>query len=244
MAKGLTRGKGELLPLAQAAIDQLRTLETEIGGRDVLLGALAVAPLNRDGKYFLGLLGDPARAGSSLLELCQEAKLLPGTVLGWIEAGLTVGSHLRAKVHIARGTPHVVADVMKRGAPFEEACGACQGIGTLPPPEPSEANPNPGPAPCDTCKGTGQLLYPADPDARKLALDLSGLLPKSGGISITNQQVALAHAGGGGDLDAFQAALDQVLYGGHGGAPPIEVDVIAAVAPADSQSPTSGEGGV
>lgn len=235
MAKALGK-PAPLLPLAQAAIDQLKTLEAEIGGRDVLLGALALAPLTRDGKYFLGMLGDPARAGSSLLELCQEAKLLPGTVLGWITAGLTAGSHLRAQVHIARGAPKVVADVMKRGAPFQDPCGACQGIGTLPPAEPSEADPNPSPKPCEVCQGTGQLLYPAEPEARKLALDLSGLLPKSGGISITNQQVAIAQAGGGGaDLDAFQAAMDAVLYGQPGSAPPIDVEVVPDPSAAGSE---------
>lgn len=240
MAKALGK-PAPLLPLAQAAIDQLRTLEAEIGGREVLLGALALAPLTRDGKYFLGMLGDPARANSSLLELCQEAKLLPGSVLAWITAGLTAGSHLRAQVHIARGTPKVVADVMKRGAPFQDPCGACQGLGTLPPAEPSDADPNPSPKVCETCQGTGQLLYPAEPEARKLALDLSGLLPKSGGISITNQQVAVAQAGGsGGDLDRLQAGLDQVLYGSQGSAPPIDVE--ATPIPADGASAAEREG--
>ncbi len=221
MAKGtaLTRGTaGTLAPLAAEAVKALATLEADLGGREVLIGTLALAPLSKDGRYFLNLLSDPERQGSSLLALIEEAKLRPGQVLAWVEAGLTSGSQLRARVHIARRTPDVVADVMKLGAPHEDPCQKCQGTGSITP-DPTEAVPNPGPSPCPICLGRGALLYPADEEARKLALDLSGMLPKSGGISITNnnQQLAVA-AGGSGDLDLFQEAMDRILYGA-GGAP-------------------------
>ena len=207
-----------LAPLAAAAVKQLATLEADLGGRDVLIGTLALAPLNKDGKYFLNLLSDPERGGSSLLALIQESKLRPGQVISWVEAGLTSGSQLRARVHIAARTPAVVADVMKLGAPYEDPCQKCQGTGSITA-DPTETTPNPSPGPCSVCLGTGALQYPADADARKLALDLSGMLPKNGGISITNTNNQLAVvAGGTGDLDLFQEAMDRILYGA-GGAP-------------------------
>lgn len=211
-----------LAPLAVAAVKQLATIESDLGGRDVLIGTLALAPLNKDGKYFLNLLSDPERAESSLLALIDESRLRPGQVISWIEAGLTAGSQLRARVHIAARTPAVVADVMKLGAPHEQACEKCQGTGTITP-DPTDEQPNPPPGPCPICLGAGALQYPADEEARKLALDLSGMLPKAGGISITNTNNQLAVvAGGTGDLDLFQEAMDRILYG-TGGAPTASV---------------------
>jgi len=217
-----------LAPLARAALAQLASLEAAIGGRDALIGALSLAPLDRDGKYFLSLLSDPDREKTPLLEVIHQARLRPGRILGWVEAGLTAGSTLAAKVHIARGTPVVVAEVMKQGARYQDDCGACQATGTITP-EPSPADPNPSPAPCPHCRGVGQLSYPADPDARKYALELSGLLPKGGGISITNTNLnaVSASAGGAGEVDRFQEAMDRVLYG-TGGAPALDVEFTEA----------------
>lgn len=211
-------GPGALAPLAAAAVKQLATIEQDLGGRDVLIGTLALAPLNKDGKYFLNLLSDPERASSSLLALITESRIRPGQVISWVEAGLTAGSQLRARVQIAARTPAVVADVMKLGAPYQDPCQKCQGTGTITL-DPTDDQPNPAPAPCPICLGTGALEYPADAEARKLALDLSGMLPKAGGISITNTNNQLAVvAGGTGDLDLFQEAMDRILYG-TGGAP-------------------------
>lgn len=202
-----------LAPLAAAAIREVSRLEAQIGGRDTLTGILAVAPLDKVGTRLLHLLADPTQVHVPLLEICRMAGMRPGTLLAVVEQGLTAASQLQARVHIARGTPLVVADVMKKGAPYEDPCGACQGTGTHVA-EPSEADPNPSPEPCATCQGTGRLAYPADPEARKLALDLSGMLPKAGGITITNtQQVAVRAGGGAGDVDLLQEAMDRVLYG-------------------------------
>lgn len=214
-----------LAPLAAAALAEVTKLEERIGGRDILVGALATAALDKNGTRLLHMLADPMHAKAPLLELCRAAGMKPGQLIAAVTDGLTAASHLEAKVAIARGTPAVVKDVMKQGAPREETCYACEGIGTKTA-DPTDEVPNPSPEPCATCQGRGLLAYAADPEARKLALDLSGLLPKSQGISITNNQMALAVGGGGsGDGDRLQEAMDQILFGGGTPAlPTIEAD--------------------
>lgn len=228
-----------LAPLATAALAEVAKLEERIGGRDLLVGALATAALDKAGTRLLHMLADPLHAKAPLLELCRAAGMKPGQLIAAVTEGLTAASHLEAKVAIARGTPAVVKDVMKQGAPREETCYDCEGTGARTP-DPTDEVPNPAPEPCTTCKGRGALAYAADPEARKLALDLSGLLPKSQGISITNNQMAMAVSGGGsGDGDRLQEAMDQILFGGGGAGPalpPIDADFSSA--PADPGAPS------
>jgi len=217
-----------LAPLAVAALAEVAKLEDRIGGRDVLVGALATATLDKPGTRLLHMLADPLHAKAPLLELCRAAGMKPGQLIAAVTEGLTAASHLEAKVLIAKGAPAVVKDVMKQGAPREETCYDCEGTGAKTA-DPTEEVPNPAPAPCTTCQGRGVLAYAADPEARKLALDLSGLLPKSGGISITNsnQMAALVATGGAGDGDRLQEAMDQILFGGGSASPvlpPIDAD--------------------
>lgn len=228
-----------LAPLAAAALAEVTKLEERIGGRDLLIGALATASLDKPGTRLLHMLADPANAKAPLLELCRAAGMKPGQLIEAVTQGLTAASHLEAKVAIARGTPAVVRDVMVKGAPREETCYACEGTGTHTP-EPTDGVPNPSPEPCTTCKGRGALAYDADPEARKLALDLSGLLPKAGGISITNNQMALASVGGmAGDGDRLQEAMDQILFGGGLATPALPpIDAEYTPAPGDPGAPS------
>lgn len=214
-------GKTAVLPLGVEALAAVNALEKEIGGRAGLLAALALAPLTRDTKYLQGVLADPANTHRPLLSLLEEADTTPGVLLSLVQKGLAATSSLRSQYLITTGVPAVVKDVMLRGAPYQADCHACGGLGSTTP-EPTAAAPNPVHGPCATCAGVGQLSYPADPDCRDLALDLSGLLPKAGGgVSIVNQQLAVTQVSlGGGDTERFQEAMDQVLFGGGGLAPP------------------------
>lgn len=213
----MARGQASGLPLALDALRELQLLEGALGGREGIVAAMALSPLTKDQQYFLGLMADPANAGRTLLEICRQGDMLPGRVIDMIRGGLHATSRIQAEYLIAKGTPLVVRDVMHKGAPHQDPCEQCQGVGKVTA-DPTEGNPNPSPTDCTVCGGTGQLVYPADPECRKLALDLSGMLPKAGGISITNQQLAVASGGGGssagGDLEYFQEAMDHVLFGG------------------------------
>lgn len=222
------------LLVVKDALQAIDHLEKELGGRSGVRAALALAPLTRDVQYFLGLLGDPDNDRLSLLELCRQADLRPGVVLDLVRQGLTAGSGVLAQYYIAKRTPAVVQDVMEKAAPYEDTCPPCQGTGSYTP-DPTPDRPNPSPEPCQACRGGGRLAFPADPDARKLALDLAGLLPKGGGISITNQQVALASGGSAHGLERFQEAMDAVLFGDAPtppGSTPLVLDVAAE--PADA----------
>jgi hypothetical protein len=199
------------LPVGREIAVALEQLELDLGGRAAIIAALALAPLTRDTRAFLGLLADPANAARGLVALCQQADMLPGKLIELIDGGLRASGNIRARYQIAKQAAVVVKDVMEKGAPYEGPCTHCQG-GKITA-DPTEAVPNPEPASCPACGGMGLLLYPADPEARKLALDLTGLMPKAGGISITNQQ-QMGVVVQNGDLDQFQAALDQVLFGG------------------------------
>lgn len=201
--------------LLPAAVAQLNQLETALGGRGQIVAALATAPMTKDVRYTLGLLADPQHEKKSLAEICALGEILPGQLLEQIERGTKLQARIVASGIIARGTPAMVTDVMQKAAPYEDQCtGGCQGTGTIVP-EPSAEEPNPNPIQCTTCRGTGRLVFDADPECRKLGLEIAGLLTKGGGISIVNQNQNIqqtAHLGGGA-FDQLQEAMDQILYG-------------------------------
>ncbi len=200
---------GALVPISHA----LGSLELELGGRGALIEALVTAPQSKDVKYVIGLLADPDNANKSLASLCVLAKILPGTLLEMLERGTKLRSRLIAGQIIAKGTPNMVRDVMKKAAPYEDDCTECQGVGTRTA-DPTPEQPNPGPVPCTTCLGTGKLRYDADPEARKLGLEIAGLTSKGGGISIINNNANISGGSGAGiAFEALQEGLDRVLYG-------------------------------
>lgn len=211
--------------LSVEALAELNQLEELLGGRQAIIAALVTAPQSEALTWMVGLLADPARADQSLALICAEARILPTDLL----EALILGKRARAKVyatHLATtNAGRIVNDIVVKAAPHEDRCYACKGTGKLPGiPTPEDKDPA---APvCDTCNGVGRLHYPAEEDARKLALDLAGLLSKAGGgvaISITQQQKTLNLVGGGGgatggvgDGVGLQEAIDQILYGGQG----------------------------
>lgn len=202
--------------------EELQDLEARLGGRDQIVGLLALAPLTPDLRYILGLLGDPGKQAIPLADLCALAGILPGDLLTQLAAAALLKGKVQAQQQIGAGVASVAADVMRRAAPYEETCGGCRGTGSVTP-EPTPAAPNPQPGPCETCWGSGKLRYLPDLDRQKLALDLAQLLPKGGGLSIVNANV---QGGAGspaapGSYEALQALTDALLYG----APPIDAEI-------------------
>lgn len=195
-------------------IEELQTLEQDLGGRQALVGMLVLAPLTPDLRYVLGMLGDPQHAKQSLAQICAIGNILPGDLLQHLVSATQLKGKVRAAQVIAQGIAAVTQDVMRRGAPYEDTCnGACRGTGTVTP-EPTVAEPNPQPAPCETCLGTGKLTYQPSIEHQRLAIDIAQLLPKNGGVQIYNQQNNLnPGAGAGGAIERLQELTDRILYG-------------------------------
>lgn len=229
MPKGTNKASSPTIARRAAAtypatvVEQLTALERDLGGRDAVVGMLTLAPLTPDLKYLLGLLGDPLCASNSLAETCMLANVLPGELLKHLAAAALLAGRVRASQKIGAGIAAVAEDVMRRAAPYEEPCHACQGTGSLTP-DPTPQVPNPSPGPCATCQGVGKLRYQPEFERQKLAVDLAQLLPKGAGIQIAQINHPGGGAGGssGGVLERLQQFTDRVLYDDRPSAPPGE----------------------
>ena len=131
-------------------VQELQTLETSLGGRTAIVGMLSLAPLSQDLRYVLGLLGHPDHAAKSLAEIWAMGQILPGTLLQELAGAALLKGKIQASQKIGDGIAAVAEDVMRRAAPFEEACHACRGTGSHVP-EPTPTQPNPSPQPCEPC---------------------------------------------------------------------------------------------
>jgi hypothetical protein len=223
--KGIQR-RAKLYP--SLVVREIQQIEADLGGRQALVGMLVLAPLNQDLEYFLGLLGDPHNEQKSLAEICALAEILPGELLHKLHASATMLGKVRTAHQVTQGLQPVVADLLRRAAPYEEACHDCMETGSVTP-EPTTTNMNPSPGPCETCKGSGRLRYSPDLDRQKLVLELAQTLPKGGGLQITNNQLNLPGGSGGGGLgllDRVQQIADQALYGLP--AAPVDAEVVEA----------------
>lgn len=199
------------VPNVAAALQQL---EVELGGRQQLVGLLTLAPLTPDLRYVLGQLADPQHQRLTLATICVNANILPGELLKHLEGAAMLRGKVRAALEVAKGLPAVAADVMRRAAPFAEACNDCGGQGGRTP-DPTPQVPNPTSVPCATCAGTGQLMYLPELRRQELALEMGQMLPKGGGLNIVNQNVNMAAGGqgGAGHLEQLQRLSDAILYG-------------------------------
>lgn len=206
----------------QTVVVELQRIEQDLGGRAEIVGMLTLAPLSPDLRYILGLLGDPQHDQMTLAEICAAGNVLPGELLKHLTSAALLRGKVLASRKIGDGIAAVAEDVMRRAAPFEDACYTCAGIGTITP-EPTTQTPNPSPGPCETCKGAGKLRYQPDLERQRLAIDMAQLLPKSGGINIAQINQAGSQGGpggGGGSLEILQQVTDKLLYGSGPGIPP------------------------
>lgn len=199
-------------------VQELAQLEADLGGRLALCSLLTLAPLTPDLRYILGLLGDPQHDQTSLAKVCAQGNILPGDLLKHLGAAALHKGQTLARQRIGESIPKVVEDVMRRAAPYTEACATCMvdGVSTgRVTPDPTPAHPNPAPQLCPDCKGALQIQYLPSLDRQRVAIDMAGLVERGGGISITNQQVNLQSASGGGQgaLEQLQTLTDQILYG-------------------------------
>lgn len=194
-------------------VQQLTAIEADLGGRRELVGMLVLAPLTPDLRYVLGLLGDPQNQGRTLAQICAQGNVLPGDLLKQLAGAALLRGKVLASQKIGQGIARVAEDIMTRAAPYEDACHACAGTGSVTL-DPTPAVPNPSPGPCEVCRGCGKLTYRPDLERQKLAVEMAQLLPKSGGIQIAQINApGQEGATGGGSLEAIQQLTDRLLYG-------------------------------
>lgn len=227
MGNALQRNSKVFTP---TVVSELETLEEQLGGRQQIVGFLALAPLTPDLAYILGMLGDPQHARKTLAEICAHGNILPGQLLAEIERAAHLKGRVLSAQVISQRLPTVVADVMMKAAPYEGACGECLGTGSITP-DPTPDNPNPTHNPCETCNGTGKLIYQPNLRHQELALEMGRVLPKSSGLQIiqNNQNQSSSGGGGGlgsGALEKLTQLTDKLLYGEEFGAAPIEAEVV------------------
>ena len=192
------RGTPPLVSERVSADKAVETFLLGVGGRDQLLDALEIGSARPEIDKVLDFLADERYASMSLRQICNFAGLTVADLMAAYRSATLIKSQIAATAQIAHRIGPVVADVMRRAAPHEVSCRACNGAGTV-----SKGD---DPAlPCLPCRGTGSVVAEPELDRQKLALELAELLKKGGGISITQQQIAVAAAGGdAGDCERMQ----------------------------------------
>jgi hypothetical protein len=213
LVSAAARGRLAKTPLGERIQDTLRQLEHELGGREALMGVLALNTRSQALTELMGLLADPLHDRDNLGVLCFQAGVTTGDLLSAYQSGLMHFAQTLAKREVAEHLPAVTRDVMVRAQPIEESCWPCRGTGiilipaTKTEPEVEEA--------CNTCQGTGRVTRIPELDRQKAALDLGEMFPKKGGLSIGVQQInnqGQPAPTAGGTLEKLQQAVSAVLY--------------------------------
>lgn len=211
-----------------------RAVETFVkltGGREALVETLELAGSSPDVQKVLELLADPRYERMSLARICALAGLTVADFFAAFRTARLQRAQIEAIELVAQGLAPVVADVMRRAAPYDVACTACRGTGSV-------STGDAPSVPCETCHGKGAILEEPDLDRQKLALELAELLKKGGGLTIsqTNQTVTMGAGAGLGTLERVQ----QAVSGLRAGAPLVfDVDPMppCGAATADDPSP-------
>jgi len=203
------------LDLAKEPID---AFEIALGGRDAMIASLSIdgTPEIRD---LVSLLLDPTYDGRSLGYLAREVNITLTDLLRAYRNCVLAKAQIAAVRSIATKLPAVVDDVMRRSAPYEEACDACLATpGQMTVPK-TKKNPNPDPPtiPCTVCRGVGKVLRLPELDRQRLALEIGELVKSPKGGTTLLQQFNLGASGsvgdtGKGSLERLQQAVTSVLY--------------------------------
>lgn len=211
-------------------VQELHTLEQDLGGREELIGMLALAPLTPELRYVLGLLGDPRYEAKPLAEICSMGNILPGELMKHLSSAALLKGKVLVHQIIGRGIQAVADDMVRRAAPYEEPCATCMvdGIATgRVVADPSPSNPNPVPEPCPDCRGSRALKHYPELSRQQAVMELAHLTPKGGGLNIVQATLQAGQQGGGtaglGTLERLQQMTDRILYGDQG---PIDGEVL------------------
>lgn len=191
-----------------ALIDQaIQSFADVIGGRDTLQAELAIAPdLSPELQTVRLLLADPRHDRASLGDICRKSGVAPCDLFKAFRDAAIAKANLEALTAVARRLPEITADVLSQAVAREETCPRCHGTGTI--------SKGKDPVPCAPCRQSGTIHVPGSLEHQRLALELTGLLHKSG-FSFAQQIVVPQPAGNGsfGSLEQLQQAVAGVLSG-------------------------------
>lgn len=195
-----------------ALLDAFKKIERDYGGRDRLVARLAFAPFDDRLETVLGIIAE-ARDDELLADTCARGNIRPAELLTYLKAANQHYAQARASRHLPEHLDRTVEDTMTAAHVHEATCDHCLGATTITlPANPDAGRDQPEQIPCPLCQGHGVRAYPPDPEARKLALDLGGLLQKKGGMNLAvGVQSVIQQGPGGGRLERLQAAIAATL---------------------------------
>lgn len=205
------------------AAEPINAFEQALGGRGELLATLSLDS-SPEIKELLALLLDPEYDTKSLGFLANAVGISLTDLLRAFRNGVLAKAHILSSQRIAEKLPEVVADVMKRAAPYEEPCDACDATGLMTvKPTKKVQNPDPAQISCTICRGKGNVIRLPELDRQRLALEIGELIKSPKGGPTVLQQFNLGNnaAPSAGDpqagaLEKMQQAVTDILYGSRG----------------------------
>lgn len=155
----------------------LESFEDAVGGRQTLIDTISMANLDKKQEHFLRILCDPARSRDNLATICRDTGMVPSQVIDLFRTASFAKAHAIGMGVISEAVPAIMKDIAEKSVDAEVICPSCLG------------NDNPLGV-CQRCNGAGRVLRESDIDRQKIALEVSGMLKKGGGVNVqVNQQV-------------------------------------------------------
>lgn len=155
---------------------------SSIGGREALIDALEMSPLDKKQIHFLRLLYDPLRSKDSLYTIARDAGLPPLAVLDSFRHASFAKMHALVASQITEGVPAAVGDIVVKSVDAKIECPECFGEGKFD--QTDEM--------CILCHGRGVIFRGSDLDRQKMLLEAGGVLKKGPGVAVqvnNNNQV-------------------------------------------------------
>jgi hypothetical protein len=162
----------------------LDTFEDSVGGRQALVEALSLSSLDKKQEHLLHLLSDPAREHDGLATIARDAGINPGQILDLFRNAAFAKAHAISLGKLSESLPNIMDDLISKSVDAEVQCPECRGE------QLGESQT------CFTCHGRGTIMRSSDIDRQKVALEVSSLLKKGGGVNVNvNQAVGIVQPG-------------------------------------------------
>lgn len=179
----------------------LDALEQELGGRDQVIDKLSHTNLDKKQQFLLDLLQDPKREHDTLTTIVRDAGLAPNEVRGLLMTSSQAVSHAQAMMRLAESLPQVVQDIVSKAVDAKIECPRCFGSG-------KEADNTF----CLECSGKGLVMRASDLDRQKLILDATGVIKKSPGVQVNQNNVQVNSLNPNSFFSKFVKASDESAY--------------------------------